>query len=188
MAKFDLEAFYRHRKDNNNYCRYITTNTNGDRVEIYLTEHKDSYQQTIIYLNTPLKKRYMYNKKTLAITKEIESFYDCIIGFQREYNDKQELIKETNKDEPYKFSWKDLVRKMKDEYGINLMDEKEQIKNNNYISSISRDPKAMKYFIYIPCQFSPQGITEEKFEIDAVTGKTLYYTGNRKKINSALHK
>lgn len=184
MIKFDLNAFNSHKKESNNYCRYITKNNNGDNIEVYLIEHENSYQQTIIYLNTPIKKRLMYDKKTLTITKEIESFYDCIIGFQREYNEHQELIKETNKDEPYIFSWQDLVKKMKAEYNIDLMDKKEQIKNNNYVSSLSRNPSLMKYFIHIPCKYTPYGISEEIFEIDASNGKTLYHNGNRGKTNS----
>ncbi|WP_428231614.1 hypothetical protein [Flavobacterium sp.] len=183
MRKFDLEAFKNHKKDNTNHCRYNTINAQGDNVEIYLIEHNDCYQESIIYLNTPIKKRYKYDKKTLNLTKEIESFYDCVIGFQREYNEQQELIKEINHDKPYPFSWQDLVQKMKHEYGINLMDEKDQIRNNNYVSSLSRSFQLMKYFIDIPCTFIPHGIREEKFEIDASTGRTLFYVGNRKKIN-----
>lgn len=182
MTKFDLQAFNQYKKENNNHCRYITTNETGDNVEIHLIEHENSYQQTIIYLNTPIKKRYLYDKKTLTITKEIDSFYDCIIGFQREYNANHELIKETNQDEPYLFGWQDLVSKMKEEYNIDLMNEKEQAKNNNSVSSVSRNSQLMKYFIHIPCKFSPHGISEEKFEIDARTGKTLYHNGNRGKI------
>lgn len=181
MRKFDLEAFEKHKKDNNNYCRYITKNTNGDSIEIFLIEHKDSYQETIIYLNTPIKQRFMYYKKTLTLIKEIESFYDCIIGFQREYNEEQELIKEINNDAPYKFSWQDLVSKMKTEYEIDLIDEKEQIKNNIQVAFLSRNSKTMKYSISMPCQFTPHGVIEEKFEIDANTGQTTYHIGNQRK-------
>lgn len=181
MKKFDLEAFEKHKKDNNTYCRYITKNDNDDTVEIFLIENKDSYQQTVTYLNTPIKKRFMYDKKTLTVTKEIESFYDCVIGFQREYNEKQELIKEINNDAPYKFSWQDLVSKMKNEYQIDLMDEKEQIKNNSHVSFLSRSTQTMKYSITMPCEFTPHGVIEEKFEIDATTGKTIYHIGNQRK-------
>lgn len=181
MRKFDLEAFEKHKKDNNTYCRYITKNTNGDNVEIFLIEHKDSYQQTIIYLNTPIKQRFMYNKKTLTLIKEMESFYDCLIGFQREYNEKQELIKEINNDAPYKFSWQDLVNKMKMEYKIDLMNENEQIKNNSQVTVLSRNPHTMIYSITMPCQFTPHGVMEEKFEIDAMTGKTIYHVGSQRK-------
>ncbi|MDA6070056.1 hypothetical protein NJT12_10545 [Flavobacterium sp. AC] len=186
MRKFDLEAFEKHKKDNNTYCRYITKNTNGDTIEIFLTEHKDSYQQTIIYLNTPIKQRFMYHKKTLTLIKEIESFYDCIIGFQREYDDEQELIKEINNDEPYKFSWQDLVNKMKNEYQIDLMDEKEQIKNNTQVTFLSRNSQTMKYSISMPCEFTPHGVIEEKFEIDAITGNTIYHIGNKRNKHSDL--
>lgn len=182
MRKFNLQAFHENKEDNEPYCRYVTTINNGDNVEIYLAEHKNSYQQTITYLNTPIKKRSLYDKKTLYIIKEVESFYDCFIGFQREYNEKQELIKETNHDKPYRFSWQDLVQKMKKEYDLDLMDQKEQIRNNTCVSSISRNSQLMTYFIYIPCEFSPHGVREEKYEIDATTGKTLYHIGNNRKV------
>lgn len=181
MKKFDLEAFENHKKDNNNYCRYITKDENGDSVEIFLIEHKDSYQQTITYLNTPIKQRYMYHKKTLTLIKEMESFYDCVIGFQREYNEKEELIKEINNDEPFKFSWQDLVSKMKTEYQIDLMDEKEQIKNNTQVTFLSRNSKTLRYSISMPCEFNPNRVSEEKFEIDAATGDTIYHIGNQRK-------
>lgn len=182
MIKFDLEAFNNHKIENNNYCQYTTINTNGENIEVCLIEYENSYQQTIIFLNTPIKKRFLYDKKTLNVTKEIKSFYDCIIGFQREYNEKQELIKETNKDESYAFSWQDLVQKMKLEYNIDLMNKKEQINNDYCVASVSRNLSSMKYFIHIPCKFNPYGISEEKFEIDANTGETVYYNGSRGKM------
>ncbi|KIC02811.1 hypothetical protein OA88_06715 [Flavobacterium sp. JRM] len=181
MRKFDLESFYKHKKNGATYCRYITTDNNGNALEIYLLEHTDSYQQTVTYLNTPIKKRHLYDKKTLNVTKEIESFYDCIIGFRREFNEKGELIKEINNDKPFKFSWQDLVKKMKQEYAIDLMNENDQIKTNNYVSSVSRNSQVMKYFIIIPCEFTPHGVSEERFEIDATTGKTIIHIKNRAK-------
>ncbi|MBF7090197.1 hypothetical protein IUY40_01395 [Flavobacterium sp. ALJ2] len=181
MRKFDLKAFSKHKKKNN-YCRYIKTDDNGVTIETYLIENKDSYQETITYLNTPIKKRYMYNKNTLNTTKEIVSFYDCIIGFRREYNEDGVLIAEIDCDAPYKLSWQKLIKKMKTEYDIDLMDKLDQIKNNNSVSSVSRNPQRMQYVIRIPCEFIPHGISEERFEIDATTGEIISHIKNKEKI------
>ncbi|MCV9929973.1 hypothetical protein OIU83_20095 [Flavobacterium sp. LS1R49] len=183
MKKFDLETLKKLRKGNDTYCRYITIDNNNDTIEVYLKENRDSYQETIIYLNTPIKKRLMYDKQTLNVVKEIESFYDCIIGFRREYDKKGKLLEEIDTDEPYKFSWKDLVEKMKMEYNIDLMDFKDQIKKSNLVSSLSRNAQAMKYCITLPCEFTPHGAREQRFEIDATTGKTISHIGNSGKIN-----
>lgn len=182
MKKFDLTAFNKHKKGNNNYCRYIKTDDNGATIETYLIENNDSYQETITNLNTPIKKRCMYDKNTLNIVKEVVSFYDCIIGFRKEYNKEGVLITEINNDAPYKFSWQDLVQKMKTEYDINLMDKLDQIKNNNSVSSVSRNPQIMQYNIRIPCDFVPHGIAEERFEIDATTGEIITHIKNKGKI------
>ena len=181
MKKFDLKAFNKHKKGNNTYCRYIQINNNGDTIETYLVENKDSYQETITRLNTPIKERYMYDKNTLNITREIVSFYDCIIGFRREYNENGTLIKEINTDKPYKFSWQDLVQKMKMEYDIDLMDKLDQIKNDNCVASVSRNPQIMQYQVRIPREFIPHGIPEERFEIDAITGEVITHIKNKGK-------
>lgn len=181
MRKFDLKAFNKHKKDSVIYCRYIKINNNGDTVETYLVANKDSYQETITYLNTPIIKRYMYDKYTLNMTKEVTSFYDCIIGLRKEYNEEGVLIKEINYDSPYAFSWQDLVQKMKLEYDIDLMDKLDQIKNNNCVSSVSRNPQLMQYDIRIPCENTPHGILEERFEIDATTGEVITHIKNKGK-------
>lgn len=181
MRKFDLKAYNKNKKSNNNYCRYIKIDDYGTTIETYLIENKDSYQETVTYLNTPIKKRYMYDKSTLNVVKEVVSFYDCIIGFRREYDEDGTLITEINNDAPYKFSWQDLVQKMKKEYDIDLMDKLDQIKNDNSVSSVSRNPQVMQYNIRIPCKFIPHGIAEERFEIDATTGEIISHIKNKEK-------
>lgn len=180
MKKFDLEVFKAHKIDNNNYCRYITLNADGNTVETYIKENKDSYQETITYLNSPIKKRHMYDKKTLKIVKEIKSFYDCIIGLRREYDQDGEILNIIDNDKPFLFSWQDVVTKMKAEFDIDLMDINQMYKNS-HTGSVSRSSQEMKYFITIPNDFIPHTCIEEKFEIDATTGKLLYHLGNRKR-------
>lgn len=181
MKKFDLRAFNQHKKNSAIYCRYTKINDNGDTVETYLVANKDSYQETITYINTPIIKRYMYDKYTLNRTKEIVSFYDCVIGFRREYDEEGILIKEINNDTLYEFSWQDLVQKMKTEYDIDLMDKLDQIKNNDCVSSVSRNSQLMQYNIRIPRDYIPHGIPEERFEIDATTGEVITHVRNKGK-------
>ena len=180
MRKFDLEAFKKRKEYDNTYCKYITINADGNTVETYIKENKNSYQETISNLNSPIKKRYMYDKKTLKITKEIKSFYDCIIGLRREYDQDGKIIKVIDNDKPFLFSWQDVVTKMKAEFDIDLMDVSQMYKNN-HTGSVSRSLQEMKYFITVPNDFIPHTCSEEKFEIDATTGKLLYHLGNRKR-------
>lgn len=181
MKKFDLKTFNERKKENTTYCRYIKKNDDGKNVETYLIENNDSYQETNTTLNTPIKERYMYDKNTLKITKKITSFYDCIIGFRKEYDENGILIKEINNDKPYTFSWQDLVQKMKMEYDIDLMDKLDQVKNDNCVSSVTRNPALMKYHIRIPREHMPHGILEERLEIDATTGEVISHIKNKEK-------
>lgn len=125
----------------------------------------------------------MYSKQTLNPIKGMETFYDCIIGFRKKYNETGELTKETDCNEPYKFSWQDLVLKMKKEYNTDIMDFRDQNKKNNYVSSVSINSEEMRYHITLPLEFTPHGAGEQKFEIDATTGKVIKHTGDTGKRN-----
>lgn len=179
MRKFDLEAFEKHKTGNDTFCRYKTINNNGDSIEIYLEDNKDAYLEYISYINTPLKEKFTYSKRTLNMISEIETFYNCAIGVKKEYDEKGELIKITDNDKPYKFSWQDLVKKMKEEYDIELMDIKEQIKKKNYVSSVKRSPQTMLYYINMPREMIQSNAARlERFEINANTGEVTNHFGN----------
>lgn len=180
MGKFDLEAYNYYRKGNYEGCEYTTTNENNDSVKIVLNKYKDFYVEHIIFLNTPFKKYYEYNIKTLNVRVENTMFYNCAIGLRREFDERGELIKEIDNDALYKFTRQDLVEKMRNEYDIELIDLKEQKAKNNFDTSLSRNAQTLLYYIHLPRGLDPQygGSRLEVFEIDGTTGKLIRHFGN----------
>lgn len=182
MRKLNLEAYNKYRKGNREGCRYITTNENNDSVKIVLDKLRDCYSEHVLFLNSPLREVYEYNINTLKVIFEMEFFYNCPIGFRREYNENGELIKEINNDAPFKFTWQELIVKMREEYGIELWDLKEQRLKNQSGLSVGRDAEKITYRVRLYADFvyyeGFMGRSIERFEIDGTTGKLIKHWGN----------
>ncbi len=179
MRKFDIETYNEYRTGNRTYYRYSKTDDNGDSIEITLEDfNAKKYLEYIIYINLPIKKYYEYNKKTLNMIFESETFYDCAIGFRREYDDNGALIKEIDNDAPFKFTWQDLVEKMRQDYAIELWDK--QTKEYKGGTNVSRGGQPLCYGVSIYREFIPEygGWTKERFIIDGTTGKLVGHSGN----------
>lgn len=72
-------------------------------------------------IGLPYELRKSYFTKNNQLKSSVHRFYSLSYGFLREYNEEGNLIKEKNLDENYKFSIDDLIKKMRNEYGIDIM-------------------------------------------------------------------
>jgi len=159
MRKFNIDLFEKN-KNNDNYYDYVTTDQNGDSLQIRLADEEQYYQENIKVLNTPFEKVYQYSKLTYNVIFEVETFYNCVIGVRKRYNNQGELIKETDFDAGFNFSWLDLVKMLKEKYDIDLMDIKGQIERNKRISvgrsNLEEHPKS--YTVMIPIRWDVKGV------------------------------
>lgn len=95
------------------------TKPNGD--EVRQIEDKDTYIEYISNKETPFNTVNVFYKHTCALKATAEMFYGFSIGVTKEYDQKGILIKETNNDEPFKFTIEALAQKVKEEFHIDVL-------------------------------------------------------------------
>lgn len=113
--------------------------------------------------NTPYKIVKVYSFKTKKLLGKGVYFYQCSIGIDKEYDENGNFIKETNNETPYKLSVEDIIKIVKQEYNIDLMDTsmRYNFSRNDY--------ELPKYQIRIPLGET----TSRVIIIDATTGKKV---------------
>ena len=72
--------------------------------------------------NTPYITFKSFSLKTKSLTLIGRTFYDANIGIWKYYDENGNLIKETNEEPLYKLSVEDIIKIMKQEYNMDLMD------------------------------------------------------------------
>lgn len=109
MKTFDIETFNKNKNHLNEY-----TFVDKDSTVIEQSQWHSGYEEVIkpieSYLQTYNK---YYNNGTLKLTGD---FYpkDFEKGVWKEYDEKENLIKEKDYDTPYKFTWEDILKLIKD--------------------------------------------------------------------------
>ena len=110
---------------------YIFTRPNGEIVT--QTENEDhTFDEQIKILNSPYHIYKEFHTNTTLKSKTTE-FYTFPIGITKEYNENGKLIKETNWEKDYSFSVEDLVKKIKSEFGIDLIQDYRDKKSTQMI-------------------------------------------------------
>lgn len=97
------------------------TLSNGDIVRQF--EDKNSYIESITKKETPFETVNVFDKSTGALKATGENFYRFPIGILKEYDQSGVLIKETNFDEPFKFTIEALAQKIDQELHLDIMKE-----------------------------------------------------------------
>lgn len=174
MEKFDKQLYEQNKDKAGNY-EYLTKNRDRDSIRVKLSGSGGIYQKIIYKTNTPFSVVYEYDKNTLNITRKLELFYNCGINKMYEYNPDGKLIKETDLDAPFKFTWQDLVKTMKAKYDVDLMDM-----SKNKQTTITRNSEMTLYFISIPTGkfefvLGMNSKITETYNIDGNTGETIYW-------------
>jgi hypothetical protein len=92
----------------------------------------DAVQIELNTINSPYYKFKKFSLKTNRLLLIGTEFYDIHVGIWESYDETGQLIKKIDYDKPYKFSIEDLIKKMKNEYDIDLLDVKHAISISRY--------------------------------------------------------
>lgn len=133
-----------------------------ERVRIIKDEKNIQVEKSNI--NNPNKYTYVYFTKTKTIHAYGKSFYHCFVGTDKEFNINGLLVKQIDWDKPYKFSIEDLIKKIKNELNIDLMDISKKIDVTR-----SEQPKPV-YTIMVPQK--PSRILRW-IKVDGTTGEIM---------------
>jgi hypothetical protein len=87
----------------------------------------DAVQIELNTINSPYYKFKKFSLKTNRLLLIGTEFYDIHVGIWESYDETGQLIKKIDYDKPYKFSIEDLIKKMKNEYDIDLLDVKHML-------------------------------------------------------------
>ncbi|OTQ52719.1 hypothetical protein [Gilliamella apis] len=161
---FDIDKF----EKNNDGGEWNFTLSNGTQVRQFKTNNG------FVVETTPPNSAYVYSsgyneKGEITITGV--RFYDNGVKKWIYFNDKQEIIKEIDNDQPYLFSIEALAKLLKENYGIDLYD-------TTQISMMSRyvDTENLHKPIYIINANQKNNLINDLncFLIDGETGKVLF--------------
>lgn len=121
-------------------------------------------------IDSPYELTKSYYTKNNQLKLSINKFYSLSYGFLREYDENGNLIKEKDLDKNYKFSINDLIKKMKNEFGIDITD----INKTQDVYRYSLNKKVDKAFYEVSIKSEIGGEVLKQFLIDGNTGKLLY--------------
>lgn len=139
IEKYQFESNKRQNAKGVSFYEY-KENDNLVRVE----DH-DPYFVALITGNTNFSKEMIIAKKTENVITEKVEFLKMPYGYQREFNDKGEVVKEVDLEEGFNFKIDDLIDKVKRDFKIDLTTP---MKGLVFRKSIAGDPPL--YYLYIP--------------------------------------
>jgi hypothetical protein len=165
MERFDKKRF-EEKKVNG---EYTFTLQDGSEVRQWETV-PDHYVEQVTKPHSPFEtyKEFYYDSGQLKTYGTL--FYNFKTGIWREYDLKEQLVKETNEDAPYKFSIEDLDKMMR-QNGVQIMTVKPGVQVNRFIDEEERPLYGVSYPVD---PTTPYHIY--KLVIDGNTGKVLEKT------------
>lgn len=137
----------------------------GNDKKIRIFFYKETIQVEESSTTSPYKTIKVYSNKNKILLAQGKEFYNIPLDIEKEYDENGKLIKEIDHEKPYKFSIEDLVKKMNDEYKVDLMNPLPGISANRYV-----DKSVSIYEVLVP-QNSPYIIKVYKF--NGTTGDLL---------------
>jgi hypothetical protein len=144
---------------------------NGDEVQHFTGSKGVGFVERTKIKNSPYCIVKVFYQNTSLQAKGNE-FYGLPIGIHNEYDEKGNLIKETNYDKDYKFSIDDLIKKMKEKYNYDLMNVEKTYNLNRYIDS--QYTKLPIYELYYRDNKNHQVL--HSYIINGNTGEVLFTT------------
>ena len=118
VAKAKGSDFYECMEGHTKVTCFKINDTNG--VHVGYTENRES-------LDTPYSNYYEYDLKG-RLRYSLESFYNVSIRKKCHYDTLGRVVQMEDKDKPYKFTLESLIKKMKAEYGYDILDRKMTLK------------------------------------------------------------
>jgi hypothetical protein len=143
-----------------------------DNKRVKILDFGDTFQEE----QSNNKNPYLYFKTYFSITKSVkatgQNFYDLEFGIWKEYDNKGNLIKETDYDEDYKFSIDDLIKKMRIEYNYDLMNVDKTYNLNRFVDK--NNTRLPLYEVYYKDETNNQML--HSYIINGTTGEVLFAT------------
>lgn len=167
IEKFDITFFNKLEKDDNY--------TSSDEDMFY--KFQDKRYRIILHkeiqveetdINSPNLNYKVYFKKSGQLKAEGNSFYSFPIGISKEFDEKGYLIKEIDYNKDYKFSIKDLQKKMKETYNVDIMNTKE----TRSVSRTNIDPRIK--FPYYQVVVNTGKASSNNYLLNGNTGEIFY--------------
>lgn len=118
---------------------------------------------------TPYNFHKSYSSKNKALVSEWIEFYRAFTGIDKQYKEDGSLILETDQDKPYKFSIEDMVKKIKEEYNIDILNKKNVFRFSRYESSETSETPIYEIWLNTDV-FEKWNV----YFINGNTGETLY--------------
>ncbi len=115
------------------------------RVRITIDSENTQVEESDIY--TPYSLTKVFSTKNNTLKSKLKEFFSVVYNKSQVYNQNGELKEEIDEDIPYKLSIEDIIKLMKKEYDIDLMDVSDK-------KDVDRDPgdatTPPTYFISVP--------------------------------------
>lgn len=169
MEQFDIERF----NQNKDGYTWSYTLSNGIKIR-ELESHGDGYRVETVLPNSAYTRRKLFNYDGYLIAENLQ-FFNFFIGAAKTYDGKGHLIKEQNQDEGFDFSLDQLIKKMADDYGIDITDTRQTFRVNRWIDELDGKPFPV-YDVYV-YRFKDKhtGTTQTTaYLFDGTTGKLLH--------------
>lgn len=139
---------------------------NGDEVYYFKGSNDKGFIERTEKKNTPITILKAFHENTSLLTKG-EEFYNFRVGIYKIYDENGNLTEEINYDKDYKFSIDDLIKKMKEEYKIDILKRSPWIK-------VMRDKidSGVIYKVMVYLKENKYSDTKN-YTIDGTTGKVI---------------
>jgi hypothetical protein len=144
---------------------------NGNLVQVINKTDHHGYVERINKYPSPYTIYREYHSDDL-LKIEGQFFYNFNIGKWTEYDSHGNLLKETDKDEPYPFTLKKLIEKVKKEFFIDLEDKRLENEVNRFqYEKLNNHP-----FYEIKLRSKEHNLKRDYILIDGISGEVLYKT------------
>lgn len=161
MKKLDINKFEKYNKEN--VYEFIENDTlvtikkAGDQFDY--VEFKKAKNDNFYHISN-------YDKNKLYLKREGMTFLKMPIGKHIFYDENGMIVREVDFDEGFVLSIDELIKKMKDEFKIDL---NQDIKGLRISRDISKEEKIPVYDIFVPVEES--GFPKRHIRIDATSSK-----------------
>ena len=169
VSKFDIKDFYTN-SDEAGFYKYVAY---GKSV-VKRVQYNNNFKVIGFIMNseclyTPYRYYYKYDKQG-NLLHSVDFFDSFPIREECYYDTLGHVTKTIDHDKPYKFSLDDLIKKMKEEYGCDILDKGRLIKV--YRSEGKND--LHKPWYEVCCLEDTSVYYCNRYLIDGTTGETLY--------------
>ena len=169
MRNFDIKEFHAN-NDGAGYYKRVLSNVSIEKRSLHDADRNIvGYIEVCENLYTPYNYYYEYDKRG-NLRRSLDYFDRFVIGKEYNYDSLGHVTKTIDHDKPYKFSLDDLIKKMKEEYGCDILDKERLIK---VYRSEGKDDLHKPWY-EVCCLEDTSVYYCNRYLIDGTTGETLY--------------